>query len=300
MITAKIICDSLSPNGIRLTTMELMFPRFILCEFNTHRMFSRNTSSSRAIPIQRMIDSILECPAYPESWGVNQKGMQAKDTLGENDMRESRSIWEEAMFAAIDQAKKLVELNVHKQIVNRLLEPFAHVKVIITATEWENFFELRCHKDAQPEFRILAELMKNELLSHSPKKLDYGKWHTPYINYMINDDLLIQKYFEKQWVEQTNECKDSMPLCPQDKEWVDLKCVMSVSRCARVSYLTHDKKIPSIEVDLNLFNKLVGSKPLHASPLEHIATPGISNGFYKNFYGWIQYRQDYEETIDVE
>ena len=278
MLSAKIIADSISPSGIRLTTLELKFHRFILPEFMTHRMFSRNASSSRAIPVEKMIHQVKNNAAFPEYWGKNQPGMQAREEV--EDTEACIELWWEAAFDTADTAEAFKDLGVHKQITNRLLEPFQWISVVVTSTEWNNFFKLRLHKDAQPEMRVLAEHMKKAMDESTPVELQPGEWHLPYV-----------------------DCNEF------DIKEEALKC--SVARCARIAVLKHDGTHPSIEDDLKLYDRLVGSSPEHASPCEHVATPmdnpsfdipGISHmdkfGDYwsGNFKGWRMYRKILEDT----
>jgi hypothetical protein len=249
-ISATIIADSIGYT--RLTTMELKYPRFIHAEFMTHRMFSRNASSSRAIPVERMIQDILEDPAMPIHWGRNQKGMQAREEL--DDPSTAKAIWLRAAGDAANAAKYMSQEGVHKQVVNRLLEPFAHIKVICTATDWENFFDLRLHPDAQPEINELALKMKIALDASEPHYVINGDWHLPYIGY-----------------EDEDKCLGILR---------DLKLI-SASRCARVSY---DRSGGGGE----LASKLLQDG--HLSPFEHIATP--AEGRHANFNGWKSFRQE--------
>jgi hypothetical protein len=265
VIEVKIILDSISENGDRLTTFELKYPRFILSEFNTHRVFSRNSASSRAIPVKRMIKDVLSDPVDPVFWGKNKSGMQASEELSGIRLFLSKLLWKTASISAIFFAYGLMLLGLHKQIANRIIEPWMWTKTIVSSTEWDNFFTLRAHPDAQPEFHSLANLMYDAYSRSVPKILKIGEWHLPYIDHMekvtfVNEDLI----------------------------------KMSVARCARVSYLTHDGKIPDLDKDASLYEKLVGSEPIHASPTEHQATPNKDSSFDKNFKGWHQHRADIE------
>lgn len=298
MITAKIIADSISTNGVRITTMELNYPRFIHSEFMTHRMFSRNASSSRAIPVEKMLQQVRENPAMPIHWGKNQPGMQAEEECNSrvqldwdyyNDCEvigTREDAWKEAAQQACSTSHRLNFAGYHKQIVNRLTEPFQHIKVIVTATEYDNFFKLRCHEDAQPEMYELARCMKEAMENSIPKELGKSEWivnnwHLPYVNVD----------------------KEELGLEPD----IAVKC--SVARCARVSYLNHDNSSPSIEKDIDLYSKLLEAG--HMSPFEHQATPmdfakdtyelawekGVThkdrkdNFWSGNFRGFLQYRQ---------
>lgn len=277
-ITAKVVLDSVSSSGIRITTMELEYPRFIHSEFMTHRMFSRNASSSRAIPIERMLKQVIDNPAMPIHWGKNQPGMQAREECSElirGCTREQQ--WKSVATWSGHKARLFSESGYHKQIVNRLLEPFQHIKVIVTATEYDNFFKLRNHPDAQPEMMALARHMREAMEASSPKELAPGEWHLPYVDMVDFGDL----------IEEARKC--------------------SVARCARVSYNSHDNSTPDIDRDIELADKLLEAG--HMSPFEHQATPmrqdsfnvhaeeGIThidrydNLWSGNFKGWVMYRQ---------
>ena len=271
-ISASIVADSKGPNSPRLTTFQLKYPRFIHAEFMTHRVFSRNASSSRAIPVQKQIDMIREDTAMPSHWGKNQSGMQADqetDTLidlpsddpevGGYFGETPKDAWNIARDRAIEVAQAFHDAGYHKQLVNRILEPFSHISVVCTATDYENFFHLRCHKDAQPEIKILADLMHEAMELSTPRVLDANEWHLPYVT--------------------ENDIREVMDLTQiYDKTdnidpWTRMLIKLSVARCARVSYLTHDGVRPSIWKDMDLYERLVGGEPLHASPAEHQARP---------------------------
>lgn len=242
-ITAKIICDSIA-NGVRLTTLELYYPRYIHSQFMTHRMFSRNASSSRAIPVQKNIDAVFADPAMPIHWGKNKAGMKADEEFDERSIKCFEVDWVDQASKACGLADYFSIKGLHKQIANRLLEPFLHIKVICTATEWENFFKLRLHDDAQPEIQELARCMKQAIDESIPNELTYGEWHMPYVSERdpANVNLsynLLQK--------------------------------LSVARCARVSYLNHYNSNPDIEKDIALSDRLLAAE--HMSPFEHVATP---------------------------
>lgn len=279
-ISAKVIADSIA-NGVRLTTLQLRYPKFIHSELMTHRVFSRNASSSRAIPVDRLIKDVLDDSVYPMHWGRNQPGMQANEEHNElvetyypsfqSSSREDA--WHMARTDAVAMATAFATAGYHKQIVNRLLEPFCHINVVVTSTEWSNFFALRDHPDAQPEMRALAQAMSAAMDASQPDHLLRGQWHTPYFNDHIDS---------------TNES-------------LAIKC--SIARCARVSYLTQEGKKPDIGEDLKLCDRLLSSVPLHASPAEHQATPDRlyaggefgprwqSPHLHGNLRGWVQYRK---------
>lgn len=258
-ISADIIEDSVW-NGRRITTLELYYPRIIHSEFMTHRVFSRNAGSSRAIPVKKLISAIVADPYVPEFWGLNQKGMQAQEA--EADPVICRQIWMEARDNAVASAEKLAAQNVHKQHVNRILEPFSHIRVVVTATDdvWDGFFYLRDHSDAQPEIRQLARAMITALRKSIPTE---RQTHLPYVTSL-------------------ERASDSLT--------GDQLIMMSSARCARVSYRTHDGLVPRLEEDQELAGRLWGEPP-HLSPFEHPAMAAENpNGKYANFKGWQSYR----------
>lgn len=270
-ITATVIADSVSTAGKRITTLQLKYPRFIHSEFMTHRVFSRNAASSRAIPVAKMIEQVQNDPAMPIYWGLNQPGMQASKE--HDDPGVAKAAWRYAAQVACSQARILNDLGLHKQIVNRVLEPFQWMHTIVTATEWDNFFELRCHPDAQPEFQALACAIRTAMAESVPIERCggmgwSGAWHLPY----VSDD-------------------ERMNLHPHTLPHI------SAARCARVSYLKHDGTEPRLSDDLDLFERLVGGKPLHASPIEHQAWAAGALVNSRNFIGWHQYRTLFESGV---
>jgi len=315
-ITARIVADSLAYNhstnemDSRVTTFEIEYPRFILAELNTHRMFSRNSASSRAIPVKKMIGLVEQNTAMPIIWNKNQKGMQSHiefgvntDELGmvvdpiDDDAYSPAEAWYKARDSAISYAKAFDESDHHKQTVNRLIEPFQMMKTIVTSTDFDNFFNLRFQSfenyDAQHEIHELAKLMYECYNDNTPVVLNEGDWHTPYYKngyYAIDDG-------------STDTLEDALKI--------------SCSCCAQVSYrLLND----TIEKAIDLYNILVESDPVHASAFEHCATPITPNNVNNvavthmkrvfkyddegnvsvepyvvygsgNFDNWIQYRQ---------
>lgn len=282
-ISAIKIAHSISEEDIQLVTLQLRYPRFIHAELMTHRVFSRNASSSRAIPVKRLIQDVIDDPVYPSYWGKNKPGMQADEECnelipwGEKITREQA--WDRARDFAIEAAKNFADAGYHKQIVNRLLEPFSHINVIVTATEWDNFFMLRQHPDAQPEIHELADAIHHAIMNTYPDRVKIGEWHLPYID------------------EEDHNFTFKRSAQFHSKESLLIR--LSVARCARVSYLTHEQKRPTHEEDLKLYDRLVKAKPPHMSPTEHQATPDkmikkqwqhgdLCGNFCK---GWIQYRK---------
>jgi hypothetical protein len=300
---AKVLADSASPADHRLTTLEVTFPRFVLAEFNTHRVFSRNSASSRAIPIVKQLRRVLEDPFLPLEFGANQPGMQAGPALsGEAGAAAGRE-WlrarddavrhvlgliagpdevaaEADLAALLDRIEPVIKakqqpdewLNVHKQVANRLLEPFIWHTVIVSATEWENFFNLRCHPDAQPEIRRAAELMRAARAESEPVRLGWEDWHLP----LVRDEDR----------EEVAEIEDLVKV--------------SAGRCARVSYLTHAGR-RDLAADIELCERLLTSG--HMSPLEHPAQPlsetDLKRGEWSgNFRGWRQFRKTIQDEAN--
>lgn len=271
MIEVKIVADSVvtSSNSInlapRLTTFQLKYPRFIHAEFMTHRVFSRNASSSRAIPVSKNIEAVLKEPAEPVSWGKNKPGMQSEINLEDSEAEEAKRLWLEAGRLMASYAEKLNCLKLHKQVANRILEPWLHISVVMTTTDISNFFYLRDHKDADPTIRDLAAQMRLIYDSSCPTDLKYGEWHLPYVK--------------------------------EEEKSLDAAPWLSAARCARVSYNNHDGTECNIDKDLDLARKLAESK--HMSPFEHQAIfknylfdkvfslAGNNRNFSKE---WVQFR----------
>lgn len=260
MITAKVIAHSRNKIGTELLTFELQYPRYIHAEVMTHRVFSRNAQSSRAIPVERAIQLVLEEPVEP-IFMKNQRGMQADNRLSGVELDDARRTWALARAAAVSAAERMLDIDVHKQVANRLLEPFSHIKVILSGTEFENFYKLRIAPDAQQEICELAIAMKSAAERSNPVKRSEGSWHLPYIS---EDEIanVPLKYLKQ----------------------------ASVARCARVSYLNHDRSSPRIDKDMELYSFLKES--MHLSPFEHVATPTLAS--HSNFTEWKQHREELE------
>ena len=263
MIKATVIADSVHhATGTRITTFELVYPRFIHSEFMTHRVFNRNASSSRAIPTSKFIEQVRNEPVMPSHWGKNQKGMQAFEELSEDQRSDAIFIWNQAASSAATYAEMLRRGQVHKQIVNRILEPFTHIRVVVTSTSWANFYGLRDHEDAQPEIRELAQAMRKAHNESVPSKLSQGEWHLPYIGFP--DRSAAYSHCKHQRITRDE---------PSSEEVYGLLLKVSAARCARASYNNFEGRPSTIEEDLGLFAKLVENQPIHASPTEHQATP---------------------------
>ena len=258
-ITARIVADSITNDystgelSSRITTFELEYPRFCHSELMTHRMFSRNAASSRAIPVPKMIELVENNIAQPVSWNMNKRGMQSHD-VAPNDLQDVDPLdddsytpaeaWKRASNVAVQYAKAFNKSKLHKQIVNRLLEPFQMIKVIVTATSFDNFFNLRLHADAQHEIKELADVMYQCYTGNVPVMLEDGDWHTPYYE---------DGYYKH-----------------NSTESLDNALKISCSCAAQVSYRNLND---TLEKALEIYAMLVESDPVHASAFEHCATP---------------------------
>lgn len=266
LITAKVIADSINETGQRLTTFELEFPRLILSECNTHGAIEKNTSSSRAIPVSKMLDHILEQNLKPIYFGSKKSGMQAGDELTGEDLQYVKDVWESALKGAVGQASLLDDCGVAKEVTNRITEPYQLIKAVWSATDWDNWFNLRLEKDADPNICMLAYKMYEALSKSKPTLLKKGEYHLPYVTrgIGINSDGENLSWFEGLYVGEYP--KDGMP------SWLTLEDAIkySVASCASVSYRSTDMTLDKAE---KIWNMLVKSEVVHASPLTHIATP---------------------------
>lgn len=260
----KIILDSVSPDGARLTTLTAKYPRFIHAEMLTHRVFSRNTSSSRAIPMAKLRQQVIDDPVMPIHWGRNQPGMQASEEIGQIERHEANRLWRVACAQAIATHRKMEALGLHKQVANRVLEPFLWTTCLISSTTWGNFLTLRRDKDAQPEMQKIATMIGDALEASKPVERTL---HLPY--WTDEDEEYTQQNIEG-WA------------------WKRARKGISAARCARVSYLNHEGD-RDIDRDLDLAGKLVSSR--HWSALEHPAT--AQPGQHGNFTGWKSYRKEF-------
>lgn len=279
-ISAKVIADSINPDGKRITTIQCKYPRFIHAQGKTHRKltedqasvedvsvmdekeFSRNAQSSRACPFKKMLEEIEGEMSYP-IWTMNKGGMQG-DLVTDQDMIEKANEIVLGMFYSAKAGCKILDkMGFHKQNINRYLEPFMHINVIITATEWENFFNLRLDDDAQIEIQKLAREMKNAMNESTPRILNWGDWHMPYaLDHLPNGSI--------------NGIKSS------------------VAVSARVSLNNHDGTERTLEKDIKTHDRLLATKTgqFHASPFEHPAR--AMRGRFANYDGWCSYRWEIE------
>lgn len=303
-ITAKVIADSISPSGQRITTLEIEYPRFILAELNTHKMLEKNSSSSRAIPIIKMIEQLETNGATPLYWGKTQAGMQAGEEIEGFDLEVIKDLWEGAKSNAISSADVVSQVGLHKQTTNRLLEPFQMMKTVITGTDWDNFFNLRIHPDAQPEFCMLAYKMYVAMKESVPTPLKSGEWHLPYVDSsheLSEEGLPILGTLRYHTGEVGTDSFKYLTL--EEAQRISASCT------AQTSYRKSDD---SLEKADKVFGMLIHADVLHASPFGHLATPvnrrendvhspstwqeGIThmnrNGVFcsGNLTGWISYR----------
>jgi len=278
-------------------TLRMRYPRIIHAELMTHRVFSRNARSSRAVPVKTMLDEVRNDPFVPWHWGKNQKGMQAEEECNERVnvgilpglskpwFTTRAEAWIMAAREAADAAKAFSDAGYHKQICNRLLEPFMWIDVLVTSTEWDNFLWLRNHKDAEPHLQDLARLVEAALDGAEFRDLETGEWHLPYVD--VEDKRFVAHL--------------------RGHAWNTALCKLSAARCARISYKPFDGDA-SYERELERYDSLVSSDRVHASPLEHQATPDLyftgkelsqfppdpgweHPELHGNLRGWIQYRK---------
>lgn len=322
-IHVELIQASVGPNGIPIHTFRMTYPRFIHAECKTHRLLkiddenwiveqelalmddvnlSRNAASSRAIPVQKMLEQISNQPAMPVHWGKNQSGMQAREALCPEDAAEAEEWWRQGAQLMVEHVRHC-PVALHKQVINRVLEPWMLMTVVVTATDWNNWRALRAHPDAQPEIYELAKQVVELLDNTEPFKLLAGELHVPFVERQREEDGL--KY-----------------LVPDEDGWMfyipeDVALQVSASCSAQTSFRALDF---SVEKSQRIYTKLVEDRPVHASPFEHQAVAlfhddeakiRVINGLYTgivfpdgithmdrdlqlwsgNLRGWVQHRQ---------
>ena len=252
-ISAKVVCDSISEQGIRLTTFEIEYPRIVMSEFNTMRAISKNSSSSRAIPVSKMLEHTKNINLKPVYFGSKKSGMQAGDELSGQNLTDAQAVWEGALINAVADAKLLDNIGVAKEVTNRLVEPFQLVKVVCTATDWDNFFNLRLHPDSDPNICMLAYKMYKAMEESKPYELKEGEYHLPYVNVGWNG-------------------KGEMCYFDEDFNFVELEQAikLSAASCASVSYRTEGMTLEKAD---KIFDMLIKAEVIHSSPFEHIGTP---------------------------
>lgn len=277
MTSAKIIKHSITEWGQEIVTFELEYPRIVHQELLTHKILSKSSASSRAIPILQMIKRVWDNPAEPAAWGKNQSGMSAKEDLKGLNLSAAKFIWAAAAKINCGLSFLLSKTGVHKQIANRLTEPYSYIKVLVTGTNFENWYKLRDHQDADPTIQLLAATMKVAHQNSVPQVLKYGEWHLPYVDSTVGSE-------------------------------ENLK--LSASLSAQTSYRKSDE---SIEKAIKIYDRLIDSEPAHFSPFEHQGTPlpsehsiffthkdKLGRLWSGNFCGWGQYRQKIQAEKKLE
>lgn len=265
---AKIILDSVAPCGMRLTTIEAEYPRYIHADLLTHRILSRNGLSSRAEPVANVIQRASDDPVEPLVWMYDAKRMQHGHIMSPDDAERCRTLWNASRDNALTCAREFLRIGLHRQYLNRIIEPYIRIKMVISATSWANFLALRCHPSPMPEIQQLAVTIARLLKASTPTPVADGGWHLPYVA----------------------EWERTATAYAYD---VDTMAKVSTARGARASYgnLGDSSKPPSIDADLALYERLMVEDPKHASPAEHPAmATGDRNVRSGNFQGWIQFR----------
>lgn len=295
-IKVKLLQKSLGPySDACLGTFELVYPRMIHSEVLTHKQLSRNCASSRAIPIETMLKEIENDIAVPVHWGKNQSGMQAKEELQGEALDDAKYLWGLSARNAVKVSRKLAATGVHKQVANRITEPYQHMKTVMSGTDWKNVFYLRNHKDADPTIALLFKQMQELWENTEELAVDTDEFHTPYVESLMTakGGVIWREYF--------NENHEIIS--------VEDAIKISASCCAQTSFRKNDSSADKADM---VYDRLVNSKPVHASPFEHQGKPmqkhenpfdaskwepGITHVnrqgelFSGNFRGWIQHRQ---------
>jgi hypothetical protein len=261
-IVVKIMADSITDGGSRLVTWIWEYPRSIHAEVMTYRVISRNLASSRAIPTAKLRRRVVEAPVVPVHWGQNQAGMQANTEV--EDTASALAWWLRGRDLMAEHHAEGERLGLHKQVVNRIIEPWMQAVGVISMTDHANMFHQRKHKDAEPNFQVIATLAWELFHNHLPEYLAPGGWHIPFVGDVLT------------------------------ASGIDELLKISTGRCARVSYLTHEGT-RDLSEDVALHDKLVGTfdggDPGHFSPFEHPAKAMGGRQRYGNFEGWKQYRK---------
>lgn len=282
--SAKVIAHS-SFQGREAATIEGRLHRWVLAELNTHRIisrpqadapfymeeFSRNSASSRAIPVSKQILRVQTDPAFPVAWPEEQKGMQGGQPLSDVDQLVVEGEWDRLAGTAARAAAKMTKVGLHKSVTNRVLEPWMWHTVVLTATNWQGFFDQRLDKNAQPEIRVFAEALKEALDASTPRELAHNQWHLPYIE---REDITAVE----EWLLE-NKGQGNYGSYSVTEQLVHI----STARCARTSYLTQDGK-RDITEDMDLYERLVSASPVHYSPAEHVCTPDLRNEVVTRIY----------------
>lgn len=323
IIESRIIEDSLSPQGVRLSTFILTFPRSILAEFNTHRSKSSNAASSRAIPVHKLRARVKDEPFIP-NWRVNQKGMQAGDQLDEESYHECDLIALDLRMQALEAVEKLDALGAHKQYANRYLEPWMYTTVLMSATDLNNLLNQRDHHAAEPSFHELASKMRIALAESNVRTIQEDGWHLPLLwsedsdkNDQTAEQINDATYGRvMDYLKEFDECNNTrLAFSYHEARWEDrILQDICAGRCATVSYDNIETGKIDVLADIRRALQLSVSNPGHWSPFEHVATPAtpydmkydlkqieVVNGvavpaqgeigYCGNFRGWKQYRK---------
>lgn len=270
-ITAKVVCDSVSEQDVRLTTFEIEYPRIVMSEFNTMRAISKNSSSSRAIPVSKMLEHTKNINLKPVYFGSKKSGMQAGDELLGVELEQAKGVWEASLRNAVESSEMLDNLGVAKEVTNRLVEPFQLVKVVCTATDWDNFFNLRLHPDADPNICMLAYKMYKAMQESKPIELKVGEWHLPYVDkYDIPVTYSDQGGYEYETGYHTFYYDSEVGHTCEQVLTLEQAIKLSAASCASVSYRTEGMTLEKAE---KIFDMLIKAEVIHASPFEHLATP---------------------------
>ncbi len=283
-ISAEILADSINEYNDRITTWKIVIPRIVLAELNTHRVFSRNSASSRAIPFKTMVEKVRTDPFVPIAFQKDHKGMQGTEYFSGVELIDAQEEWLSSRDAAVTSAINMNSLGCTKQLCNRLLEPFLYHTVICTSTEWENFYALRAHSAAEIHIAKVAEIMLEKANASTPKELRAGEWHIPFGDMMDIERIMLLADPTK--FNSANPYKEAIE---------EVKKMVAVARCARVSYLNYEGT-DDYEKDVALYKRLRSMG--HQSPFEHVAyamggeerCSGNGSGFKGNFRGWVQDR----------
>lgn len=259
MIKAAVVADTAHPVfGTRVTTVLVNMPRIILAELNKHRVFANSAASSRAIPFSETRRILETEPFVPLHWGAKQSGMQADHQIPEADREDARAYWLDALADALHHAEQLDQLGVHKQVVNRLLEPWMWSRVVITATDWQNFFRQRCHPKAEPHFQLAATAIRDAMAASSPAG---SETHLPFVS-------------------PDEQATYSIITCAK----------LSAARCGRVSYYGMSDEVQTVERSLARFDRFMEGDPPDLVPCEHPCFAASVKGRYRHLRDWRPYR----------
>jgi hypothetical protein len=267
MYSAKVVADSIGPSGVRLLSVLCSYPLMVHAEDLRHRCFSFSVASNRAIPTRLIIRQVIDDPVIPIWFGKNQGGMSAREELTGWRLRVARWAWLAARWPAIAIVWLMLRIGLHKQIANRILSPWQWVTVLKTGTDWDNFFALRCHPDAQPEMRRIAEMIRDAIAESKPREIGEGGWHLPFVS--VNELLREYEHGEDDDVSERT------------------LCLFSSARCARVS-LARQNERKSSKDEIAMAEKLMKSG--HFSPFEHQAQALPDQRRCANLRGWLSFR----------